>query len=318
MPHRLFFTVLAAVLGFFMCSAECADAHTRLADSVVEWRHERLSVSAAGVPLADVLGVIAGKTGLEIHGMELINGDVHADFADVSLHEALTTLLQGANYCLQDPAGQKDAHYVLSVLSYVARPATGSQAAKAAAGGALTQAIKVPATAGYVPEPYRELYGFATKGDSKALRQAIRTGDTAAQAIAMQLLAKLDADEAVGAAAEAAKNPDPVRRLSAIQALAELDNKRATEALGEALADPDVSIRQAAVSGLHGQTSPDALTLLAEAMRDKNESIRALALDFLAEKGADGVASIRTALENEDPRLRERAGELLKQLSADP
>lgn len=312
MKRQIFFAIFTAVLIFFTHPSASASG-TDVVNSTVQWRDNRLSINVEDVPLDQLVSAIAGKTGLEIHGLNLLKGEVTANFSGLSLHEGLVTLLQGANYCLQEPSNVKDAHYVLSLISYAIPPGTNLRAHNPAAE---SNAFKIPASAGYVPEQYRKLYGFAAQGNMKALSQAISAGDTTAQTIGIKLVAKQDPDKATRLAITAAKSADSNQRLTAIQLLAELDNKRATEALGQALSDPDVGIRQAAVSGLYGQTSKNAVILLAEALQDSNESIRMQALDFLAGKGADGVAGINKALASEDPQLRDRAHELLEQVAA--
>ncbi len=289
-----------------------AEPKSKSEDISVEWRAERLDVSANNAPLTDVMLSIAGKTGLEIHGIEYLKGSIQANVKQKPLPIALKELLQRANYLLQERSAFKNAHPVLTVLSFNASNI--NQETDKSAQADSNKAIKVPASAGYVPEQYRKLYVYAEKGNIRALKQVIETGENAAQEIATKLLAQKDPALASELAAETAKSTDPNRRLSAIQSLSELDNALAAKALGTALNDPDLGVRNAAVMGLHNQTSSNAISYLAQALQDENASIRILALDLLAEKGTNGVAGINEAMASNDPQLREHAQELLQQI----
>ncbi len=278
----------------------------------VEWRAQRLDVSANNAPLTDVLLSIAEKTSLEIHGIEYLKGNIQANVKQQPLPIALKELLQRANYLLQESHGFKNTHPVLTVLSF--NTSNLNQEPDKSAQVDSDQAFKVPASAGYVPEQYRKLYEYAEKGNIKALKQVIETGETAAQEIATKLLAQKDPALASELAVETAKSSDSNRRLSAVQSLSEFDNAQAAKALAEALNDPDLGVRNAAVMGLNNQTSNNAATYLTQALQDEDASIRLLALDLLAEKGTDGIAGINEAMASNDPQLREHAQELLQQI----
>ena len=278
----------------------------------VEWQQKRLSLVAENAPLPQIMLAIANKTGMEVHGLEFLIGTAKVKFSKLPLALALKALLPNASYLLQEPTGSKDNHPVLSVLSY--NPGNPAQTTTDNSSDTSANSTKVPATAGYVPVQYRNLYAYAEKGNIQALKQAIKKGEPTSQFIATQLLAQKNPGMASELAAETAKSADPNRRLNAIQALSELDNNRSTKALGAALQDPDLGVRNAAVLGLHNQTSTNAVALLAGALQDEDASIRILALDLLAEKGTEGVAGINEALASNDPQLREHAQELLQQI----
>ena len=46
----------------------------------IEYRHERLKVVADNVPLSLAMLAIADKTGLEIHGIEFLKGNIKTSF----------------------------------------------------------------------------------------------------------------------------------------------------------------------------------------------------------------------------------------------
>lgn len=311
MKHPLLSVLIIVMQSCFAASSQGGQSDEG-AVGVVQWRDQRLSVQASNIALPEIIHAVAEKTGMKVIGMDKLTGNVQANFSNRPLNEGLSILLQKANYSLQKSGDPGQAPYILSVISYVAPATNVSQ--KRAPGHPLT----VPASAGYVAEPYRKLYAMAAQGDVKSLREAAITGDTVAQAIAIKLLAKRDPAEAIGLAAETARSDDPAKRLTAVQSLSELDGKSALTALGAALSDSDMSIRQSAVLGLHNQASTAAIPMLAEALRDPNETIRRLALDFLAERGDDGINGVKQALDSSDLELREHARELLSQMEPTP
>lgn len=294
-------------------SASCASVDN-VAKGVwdVQGTRQSLTVKAHGAPLAEVLQAVAEKTGLVVYGGHLLKGETEASFADLPLLSALSKLLYGVNYFLQEPSELNGFRYVLSVVPSASQTSV-SMPSSPDASAATAPAL--PAYAGYVPEQYRRLYDFAKTGDVEALRKAATNGDATTQALAVQLLARQHPADATRIAAEAAASPDPNRRLNAIQSLAELDNADAAKALGQALRDPDTGIRQAAVLGLHGQTSVEAIPLLTQALQDKEAAIRLLAVDILMERGTDGAAGVKEALQSDDPKLRDHARELLERLA---
>lgn len=294
-----------------LCAGEESKAKSK--NFSIEWRAERLDILANNAPLTEVMLSIADKTGLEIHGIEYLKGTIQANVIQQPLPIALKELLQRANYLLQESPVLKNAHPVLTVLSF--NTSNVNQAPDKSVQGESKTAFKVPASAGYVSEEYRKIYEYAENGHFQALKNIIETGDTASQEIATKLLAQKNPALASELAAETAKSNDSNRRLSAIQSLSELNSTLATQTLGNALNDPDLGVRNAAVMGLHNQTSNNAVTYLTQALQDEDASIRLLALDLLAEKGSDGIAGINEAMASNDPQLKEHAQELLNQIN---
>ncbi|MGR8934564.1 MAG: HEAT repeat domain-containing protein [Gammaproteobacteria bacterium] len=312
--------MLIFMLGFAaiqMCYPQLAQSaenrNLPAGEWALTWERQKLSVNAEAVPLARILLAIADKTGLVVFGVEHLQAATTTRFTEQSLNAGLHILLKGINYGLQEPSELNGWHYVLSVLSAASLP---SAAQNSAVFEKEQATAVVPASAGYVPEQYRYLYGYAKNSDVTALCQAVYDGDATVQAIALQLLARQDPAEATRAAVAAAKNSDPGRRLNAVQALAEMDNTEAVNALGRALSDSDIAVRQSAVMGLHAQTSPQATSMLVQALQDQDESVRILAMNLLEEKGGEGMAGIGEALHSDNALLREQAQELLQRITA--
>lgn len=279
------------------------------ANSTIGWENQRLSVTAEAAPIAELLDAIAGKTGMEVQGIDRLRGNADASFAGLSLKEALQVLLPNARYSFDELTSASGTRRVLSIFSYT--PAETTASAPDPLPSAETLAV-----AGFVPDAYRKLYGWAEHGDLKALRKAATEGDPTTQTIAMQLLAKQDPEQAAKLAANALTQTETNRRIDAVRNLGEIDSEAATDALAGALNDRDLVVRQSALMALNGQSSDQAIPLLARALQDRDASIRLLALDLLAEKGADGASGITAALQDADYRIRDHARRLLAQLSA--
>ena len=278
----------------------------------VEWNQEQLSVFADGAPLVEVLAELARRTGLELRGISDLKQGAYAHFAGLPLREGVMRLLANVNCAILEnttgPAGK--TQLVVVVIGGTSGVRTVGPRREE------TTAVKAPSVSEASPELLAGLQRAAKDGDSSALRKAAANGDRVAQAVALQLLSRLDPDQASALAATAARSPDLNRRLNSLQVLGDLDSPVAAQALGAALDDPNAVVRQAAVMGLIGQSGPDAAGFLVQASRDRNASIRRLALDFLAQRGPLGENALASALNGNDPQVSPQARELLEQTSA--
>ncbi|MGO9058636.1 MAG: HEAT repeat domain-containing protein [Candidatus Binataceae bacterium] len=247
---------------------------------LVDWQQERLSVSADGAPLARVLLEVARRTGLELRGASVLrrNADVH--FSGLPLRDGLKKLLASVNSAIvETPSGPQTRRHLIVVV--LAGPSDWQTNVQSNAGADAHEGQSVAETG---PQLLARLHRAAEERDLDALRKTAANGDRVAQAVALQLLSRLDPDQAESLAAAASRSPDLNRRLTSLQVLGDIDSEAAVRALGAALSDSNTAARQAAVTGLIGQSSPDAVTFLTQALEDRDASVRMLALDFLAQK----------------------------------
>jgi hypothetical protein len=84
----------------------------------VSYRNGRLSVTAEGVPLRDVLHGVAGATGLEITGLEALSEPVTISLTAVPLREGLRRLLARLNYVLLEEPGREQSTRPIRVLIF--------------------------------------------------------------------------------------------------------------------------------------------------------------------------------------------------------
>lgn len=255
----------------------------------------------------EILTEVARQTGSEVKGVAGLRRPVRARFSRLPLKEVLERLLAGVNFAmLESPArAGRSRHLTVMVLGGSTPSAVPAHGEKASPGAPPPAADPTIA----------ELEARRDKGDWEALRQAASAGDSVSQSTALQLLAKHDPESAAKLAAAAMRSSDPNHRLAGIQALADLDSPAAAQALGSALKDADTGVRESAVMSLLSQTSPETVDFLTRAIDDREYSIRMTALEFLAQRGADGEAALYWAsLHGADPLARSRASELLDQM----
>ncbi|HXR36504.1 MAG TPA: HEAT repeat domain-containing protein [Candidatus Binataceae bacterium] len=275
---------------------------------LVDWQQERLSVSAHGAPLARVLLEVARRTGLELRGASVLKRNTDVHFSGLLLRDGLKQLLASVNSAIvETPSGfQTKRHLIVVVLAGPSDQRT----VQSNPGPDAHQGLSVAETG---PQLLARLHRAADARDLDALRKAAANGDRVAQAVALQLLSRLDPDQAGSLAAAASRSPDLNRRLTSLQVLGNIDSAAAVQALGAALSDSNTAARQAAVMGLIGQSSPEAVTFLTQALQDRDASVRMLALDFLAQRSPDALAS---AAGSGDLAISARARQLLRDTAA--
>jgi hypothetical protein len=307
-PYKVATTVLCLGILF-------AGSSTRAqAPPVVEWQERRLSVTADQVPLAQVLHEVAGRTGVEIRGLEALQEKVSVRLANLPLREGLQKLLTQVNYfLLEKPAPQGGTQPTLVLIS-------GWQAPLLAETIANEEGTKPEGESMAEEDPEERLAAlstFAEQGNEEALRKAASDPDQAVSAMAFELLAQQNPVAATTLATAASRSPDLTQRLTGLQVLGQIDNALAEQTLGAASADDDVGVREYAIQSLASQTGSHATLLLSQALQDHDPSIRVLALEALASRGAEGQEALELALNTGDPLVRSRAAELLEQMKTD-
>ena len=244
-----------ALLLFTLFLVSSASAHTPLH---VEWREERLSVSAEKEPLAQILHEVARQTGMEIRGLEGLQEQVSVRFAGLPLQEGLQKL--SVNYLVVwQTSPQRGWRPVLSLVSRRKVPSPPEALLREAN----------PSPVGTQPE------GEPGLGDTQEERLR-----------ALHALAKQSDEETVLAALGAAlADEDATVKSSAIQALADRGGAEALEYLHQAFRDPDPAIRRLVLESVI--QLDDGLPLVQEALADADETLRALARSRLELAGSE-------------------------------
>ncbi|MGE0815643.1 MAG: HEAT repeat domain-containing protein [Vicinamibacterales bacterium] len=292
--------IFAAIGALVMVCALQASAFGQSA-VVVSWAGDRLSVTAANVPLADVLREIALRTGSKIVGLEQATERVSIDVHDATLSYVLHLLLSDV-----------DVNYV-----YRARPATRTGVAMWLAGATAPRASACPAGGCGGPAV------IAVDGAAAPLTTSWTTDPGPVDNVA-----RLTADGAFGAGATQAsligltKDPDFNVRIMAIQTLALQMTPEGVAAIREALNDEHPFVRGEAIA-LMGElgSSPGTTALVGELLEHPNHEVRETAAIVLGERdGEEARYLLERALGDEDGAVRGLAAQSLrqKQLSERP
>jgi len=256
----------------------------------VVWKEQRLSVTADGIPLAQVVAEIARRTAMRVEGAGELTQETQVQFSALPLSEGLGRLLRGTNFAIMEhPAGPGGVRWITLVVFNQPRAQTVARDVanprprpgdKSLSGPAL-QGASGDDPAGHL----NGVYEAAQRGDLAALWRAALGADDASRNAAFELLAQKDPVQATGMAVTASASSDLGERLSGLGALAHIDNALAADVLGGALSDPDTGVKQIALWALSAQTGPEATRFLTQAAEDPDPYIRSLASNLLESRG---------------------------------
>jgi len=246
-----------------------------------------LSVKIVGVPLDEVLRVLAAKSEsrLVVHGSR--SERVSSEFDSLPLEEGLRRLIKENFVFLYSPDGQlQEVH--ISSLSPRFFPASRDIPGEDALSGEGTA--------------LDNLIARLKSGDAEERKRAVRElGELKDERAIEAVIWALDGDE------------DPHVRKEAIWALEDLGGRRAGTALAAAvMGDRDESVRQRAVAAVAKIGEDVAVEPLTLALRhDPDRLVRYVALVSLVEIGEDSVSILREALNDPDELIWAKADELL-------
>jgi HEAT repeats len=292
----------------------------------VGWTRERLSVSAEAAPLADLLGEVARRTGIRLHGAETLGEEVTINFWGLTLREGLRRLLAPvANYVIvEEPF--RVGEYRPTLVRFVGAHVAGTIIAPSPEVRDDPESVTANAPD---EKPGARLDKFLADADPAVRRWAVeRLADVGDEWGFSRLMTALqDENAAVREGAVTALAPygpqaiKPVTRLlqeetysavrvAALQLLANFALPQLAELFHGMLGDSDARVRRAAVEGL---IQADAL-LASEALRtaalDQDGDVRAAALDGLGIYGRDPKRAIEEALVRGDKTTQAIAAEL--------
>jgi hypothetical protein len=322
--------MLAVVLGLLLPPlGSVATAQTPL---TVEWKAARLSVSAQGVSLAQILREVARRTGIEVQGLEGLQQRVSVRFADLPLREGLEKLLAQMDYAilgdLSAEGGKRPARVVVSGRWPSPAGSASNEAAEPEGEAASEEGVSGPeeteSEGNLMPEPDPEeqrgaLQTFVGEGNEEALRKALRDADQAVQATAFELLAERDSQWALTLLTEATKSEEPMTRLQALQLFEQsgrADEATTMTALREALADETVTVRQYAIQALATRGGADAFDSLRQTFfREADPAVKVMILESIAQQD-QGLGLLQEAARDPDEAVRFAAALWLKQAAA--
>jgi hypothetical protein len=299
--------IIAACLALLLLSPAAAFAQQPFS---VAWENGRLSVRASNVPIGDVFAEVVRLTGMEVVGGEKLVGRLSVDFADLAPREALSRMLVGANYLVQErPArnGAAGSQLVVRIHSMdgYALPAD------AVSGRILVRALEdfVTSEAAYVAEEREE-----EAEDDPDVVEERREDRLEASKLATQ--GAFGPKAHIDSLIKFMDNYNDEIRLEALKAIGTRPMSVALETLVGALGDDVWEIRAASVEILGRATDPASLTAVGEVLEKGEDSdTRIDALRVLALRG-DPASEIhlRAALKDNDALIRDVSAQLLAEL----
>jgi hypothetical protein len=287
----------------------------------LQYIENRLSVSAHGVPLVDVLREISRQTGIEIKSAGAFNARVSVEFSDQPLDAGIRKLLSNLDYIIVgnlSPGNERG-----TVLLWVRQEGANGhlQGSRIIQWG---QALLSDQRPGNKQTMKRVFDSGSTPaaslaGDSLSDTQWQGEPDdtqsvdeeTAADTNPNQRLSEirdsfLNGDE--DALSKAVKDENPVVQASAFEALNYLDRDGAVSALQSAMESDHSATRLEALQLLESTPSAAEGTVLAaldRALKDEDTAVRLNAVQALADReGNDVVDLLRNALQDSDPSVR--------------
>jgi len=319
--------MLLVVLGLLL--PLLVGAATAQVPLTVEWKAARLTVSAQGIALAQILREVARRTGIEVQGLEGLQQRVSVRFADLPLREGLDKLLAQLDYAilgdLSTEGGKRPARVVVSgrwpspAVSVSNKAAEPEGEAASEEGVSSPEGIESEGNLMAEPDPEEQraaLQTYAREGNEEALRAALRDPDQAVQATAFDLLAERDSQWALSLLTEATKSEEPVTRLQALQLFEQsgrADESTTLTALREALADETVMVRQYAIQALATRGGADAFDSLRQSfLREADPAVKVMILERIAQQD-EGLGLLQEAARDPDEAVRFAAALWLKQ-----
>jgi len=267
----------------------------------VEWSAGRLSVTAAKVPLSQVIHEVARQCGLHVRGSQELKEQVSVHFSRLPLEEGLRSLLAGVDYALLGDASTPEKARQAQLVIFGHRPT----------GATSTSSPPKPVGTIVVPNtPPKE----ASTEDVQTLAKKVLSPDPTVQSQAFENLAAKNPQKAVEALQNALKTDQPSVRLQALQLLDEFDQadpQVVFDSLRSALGDQDPRFKDYAIQALARRGGQDAIGLLRQAFADPDPSIRLAVLESVAQSG-EGSDLIQQALSDPDQSVSSAAAQIMK------
>lgn len=235
---------------------------------LVEFEHERLSVSAGDIALRDLLSEVQAKSGIaiDLKNPEAAARQYSADFKNVPPVLALQMILQDFNFAFF--YAETRLMRVLILPAEIQTLTANSKLMKANSVGRLAEAENPPLKRGTTPrlpagnsqdsDVMAKLDAIATIEDSDdatsiaALGEALTDRHTKVKVAALRALAAKKAESVTGKLRLGLKDPDPEFRIEVLEILAERGD---LDSLRKALADRNQEVRETAADLLWNATA---------------------------------------------------------------
>jgi hypothetical protein len=299
---------------------------------VIDWRSDRLSVSAHAAPWSVVLPELERQTGIRTVVRGALTGTLTQAFEALPLEQGLRRLFRGADTAFLyegasagATAGQLTRIWLWpregrGVEEPQPRPGTG-ELPSAGPGGAppsgsmLNGPLTTGAAEGNHEDHLKALTALNHQGDEGDLRQALFDPDQTVQEQALTLLVAGDRQGTIGFLRDMAKTGEPTERVQALALLHErghADEPTILPILHEALADADSSVKSYAIQALADRGGDEAVEALHTALRDPDPTVRLQVIDHVAPED-QGLALLQEAFADDDATVRSVAAARLEE-----
>lgn len=286
----------------------------------VLYQDGHLSVSAEQIPLAQILRMVALKTGVEIKGFEGLKREVSVRFSQLPLIEGVRRLLQDVSHILiSNPSPQGESR-IIQVVVLGQRSGPSSEALGDEQESDPAQALVNRVDPGLTTHLDASVRRWAVERLSEqggeegfaALLESLEDQDASVRQATLAGIAQHGAAAIEPIKALLGRESHPEVRATAVQLLGQLGGEDEDDLLRTMLDDQDVRIRVAVVEALGYGGSPMATEALTRAARDPEPAVRMAALSTLAYYVQDDAAraAIEQGLLDDDETVREAAGSL--------
>lgn len=290
-------STVATVVAFLLVGFASGGRSEAQTPTRVEWRHQRLSITAVDTPLAPILREIALRTGSRVVGLEHATERVTIDMRDRALLDAVRALLAEVrvNYLYTPRVSASGRGESVTLWLYGASVPRGLSSGALIVDGAAAASADEPTVAvGFAPQ-FRddEVTRLSREGafDAKATRASLlglaRSPDPDVRILALQTLALQPTAPVVEAIKAALRDENIFVRGEAMVLVRNLGLGADTvNVLGGFLEHEDPEVRGVAAMALGELEHPQAGFLLERALKDGDGAVRGFAARALQEKQA--------------------------------
>ncbi len=264
---------IVAGLAFLFSVAHASDPDSSL---FVDASYGSVTVIANDVPLKEIVGAIASRTGLIVHSRASLDTRVSYSIDDIAIPEVIRRILRGRNF----------------TLLYVSDAETGE------------------------PVFGSRLWILANDDSSMKRGWTIGDTEADRLSAISSIATWEDVDDIDPKLLVALNDPAVSVREEAVHILGELDLPETRAWLRDALYDRDGRVRVAAIEALADSGGDEAAILLADLLGDQDEAIRSQVIHAMAEIGSEVAHQfLRQALSDTNAVNRETAAWYLAEIA---
>lgn len=265
-----------------------------------------LNVVAEQAPLIQIMEEIVRKTGIQIRGLDKLQGDISIRFSGLALEQGLVRLLAGVDHVFSTGHATNGSGSPMKVL--ILRTRKTNEAQESVSGVAQPQKDEIRISA-----------DEQEKAESAAIETALQAPDPKVRMEAVAALGNTANRQAVEPLVSALADEHAEVRGQAADALMAIGDVQAVENLARLLTgDEDTQVRRRAAEALlriQDQESLDSSDTALQALQDQDPLVRMSVIDTLGALGnPQGVKPLALALKDADQTVRLSAVNALRMI----